>query len=128
MKPNARRVRSSAENTDPECVTSATGPAGSGSASVYPIARSPRATFTNPMHPAPHTAIPASRAIPATRSRSPARALAGGAAAAVHGGPEDHRRTGAAGSPRPAPAPSSAASGTASSARSTAPGRSASDG
>ena len=34
VKPNARRVRSSAENTDPECVTSATGPAGSGSRST----------------------------------------------------------------------------------------------
>ena len=34
VKPNARRVRSSAENTDPECVTRATGPAGSGSGST----------------------------------------------------------------------------------------------
>ncbi len=34
VKPNARLVRSSAENTEPECVTSATGPAGSGSGSV----------------------------------------------------------------------------------------------
>ena len=34
VKPSARRVRSSAENTEPECVTSATGPAGSGSGST----------------------------------------------------------------------------------------------
>ena len=41
VKPSARRVRSSAENTEPECVISATGPAGSGSGSTYPTARSP---------------------------------------------------------------------------------------
>ena len=34
MKPSARRVRSIAENTEPEWVTSATGPAGSGSGST----------------------------------------------------------------------------------------------
>ena len=39
--PSARRVRSIAENTEPDWVTSATGPAGSGSGSWYPIARSP---------------------------------------------------------------------------------------
>ncbi len=33
-KPSPRRARSSAENTDPECVTSATGPACSELASV----------------------------------------------------------------------------------------------
>ncbi len=34
VKPSRRRVRSSAENTDPEWVTSATGPRGSGSGST----------------------------------------------------------------------------------------------
>ena len=43
--PNARRHLSSAENTDPEWVTSATGPRRTGSGSAYPIARSPRAAF-----------------------------------------------------------------------------------
>ncbi len=71
LKPNPRRARSSAENTDPEWVISATGPAGTRSGSTYPTARSPRATFTKPMHPAPHSAMPASVAIPASRSRSP---------------------------------------------------------
>ena len=59
------------ENTDPEWVIRATGPAGTGSGSTYPTARSPRATFTNPMHAAPHTAIPAAVAMAASRSRSP---------------------------------------------------------
>jgi hypothetical protein len=34
VKPSFRRVRSSAENTEPECVTSAIGPRGSGSGST----------------------------------------------------------------------------------------------
>ena len=34
VKPSLRRVRSSAENTEPECVISATGPRGSGSGST----------------------------------------------------------------------------------------------
>ncbi len=71
LKPNLRRARSIVENTDPECVIRATGPAGTGSGSMYPTARRPRATFTNPMHAAPHTAMPASVAIAASRSRSP---------------------------------------------------------
>jgi hypothetical protein len=71
LKPKPRRARSIAENTEPEWVISATGPAGTGSGSTYPMARRPRATFTNPMHPAPHTAIWAGQAIAASRSRSP---------------------------------------------------------
>src|SRR6266516_449379 len=35
------------------------------------MARRPRATFTKPMHPAPHRAMPASAAIAASRDRSP---------------------------------------------------------
>jgi len=34
VNPIARPLRNSAENTDPECVTSATGPAGSWSSST----------------------------------------------------------------------------------------------
>ena len=34
VKPSPRRVRSNAENTEPECVISATGPRGSGSGST----------------------------------------------------------------------------------------------
>ena len=41
VKPSPRRVRSRAENTEPECVISATGPRGSGSGSTYPTARRP---------------------------------------------------------------------------------------
>lgn len=70
MNPIARRARSIAENTEPEWVTSATGPAGSGSGSVWPIARRPRLTLTKPMQPAPHTCIPAPAAMLARRSRS----------------------------------------------------------
>ncbi len=71
LKPNPRCARSMLENTDPECVIRATGPAGTGSGSMYPTARRPRATFTNPMHPAPHRAMLASVAIAASRSRNP---------------------------------------------------------
>ena len=70
LKPKPRRARSRAENTEPEWVIKAADP-GSRSGSTYPMARSPRAMFTNPMHPAPHMAMPASVAIAASRSRSP---------------------------------------------------------
>lgn len=50
MGPIARRLRSIAENTDPEWAAS---PAGSGSGSAQPIARRPRLTLTTPMRPGP---------------------------------------------------------------------------
>ena len=53
MGPIARRLRSIAEDTDPEWATSATSPAGSGSGSAQPIARRPRLTLTKPMRPGP---------------------------------------------------------------------------
>ena len=46
------------------------GPRGIGYGSTYPIARSPCSTLTNPMHPAPHTAMPASLAMEAIRALS----------------------------------------------------------
>ncbi len=70
VNPRWRRVRRTAEKTEPEWVMKATGPAGRGDRSTYPMARTPSATLTKPMHPPPQTAIPAATATPATRSRS----------------------------------------------------------
>ena len=126
VKPSARRVRSSAENTEPEWVTSATGPRGSGSGSRYPTARSPRAALTNPMQPAPHTAMPAADAVAASRARSPGRWPGG-----WPGGSKALPKITAERSPRAAASASCssrAVSGTASRTRSTGPGRSARDG
>ena len=59
VNPRWRRVRRTAEKTEPEWVMKATGPAGRGDRSTYPMARTPSATLTKPMHPPPQTAIPA---------------------------------------------------------------------
>ena len=63
-----RWVRSIAENTDPEWVTSAIGPAGTGSRSRYPIARTPRVAFTKPMQPPPQISSPSAAATSSSRS------------------------------------------------------------
>ena len=63
-----RCVRSIAEKTEPECVTSAMGPAGIGSRSRKPIARTPVATLTKPMQPPPQISRPSAAAISSSRS------------------------------------------------------------
>ena len=54
MKPSRRWVRSSAENTEPECVTSAIGAGGRGCAPGSRSRGRRAVTLTKPMQPAPH--------------------------------------------------------------------------
>ena len=117
MYPSGRRVRSSAEKTEPDWVTSAIGPVRTGSGSWYPIARSPWRALTKPMHPAPHRAIPAPRASVATWSLSPSPCA-----------PPKITADRSPRCPASSTCPASAASGTPSSTRSTGSGSSARDG
>ena len=67
---SARSLCSIAENAEPEWLTNAIGPGRRSSGSRKPHARRPPSTFTNPIPLPPHTDMPASRAIAASRSGS----------------------------------------------------------
>ena len=120
-----RRLWSRAENTDPEWLTTATGPGSSSGGSGYPQTRRRCSRLKNPMPLPPHTAIPASRATAASRSARGGTPGGGGWSST------QLAKMTAAGTPAAAAAvswASRAALGTASTARSTGPGRSARDG
>jgi hypothetical protein len=117
-----RSLWSRAENTDPEWLTTATGPASSPGGSGYPQTLKLRSRLKKPMPLPPQTAIPAPAAI--ARSRSASGGSAGGSSMQL-------AKMTAAGIPAAAAAASwasRAALGTASTARSTGAGRSARDG
>ena len=65
-----RSLNARAANADPEWLTSATGPRLMWSGVANPVARRPASRLRNPMPLPPHIAMPASRAMVATRSVS----------------------------------------------------------
>ena len=75
-----RSLNASAANAEPEWLTNATGPRRMSSGVANPVARRFASRLRNPMPFPPHIAMPASRAIAATRSASNGRPGSGGSA------------------------------------------------